>query len=234
MADTRTDEHLRTQRSVVREYRRGGYDVLEQPRGDNLPSFLRGFAPDLIVMKDDDCAVVEIKTAESLRGSDEIKELAAPIEGHAGWQRHRRSGGESQGGVSMIDLLPRPLTETRSTVTLRKRDWKALIAFLEDIEDRATIEAVLAHEEKVGKEVARRDYLTGDEMKRILDDESPVKVWREKCGLTQRELAEQAMVSPSYLAEIETGEKPGSPAALRKLSRVLAIPMENLLSHPGW
>lgn len=133
----------------------------------------------------------------------------------------------------MTGLLPRPLAETRSTVTLRKRDWKALIAFLEDIEDRAAMDAVLAHEAKVGKEVARRDYLTGDEMKRILDDESPVKVWREKRGLTQRELAEQAVVSPSYLAEIETGKKPGSAAALRKLSRVLAIPMENLLSHPG-
>jgi ribosome-binding protein aMBF1 (putative translation factor) len=133
----------------------------------------------------------------------------------------------------MTGPLPRPLTETRSTVTLRKRDWKALIAFLEDIEDRAAMDAVLAHEAKVGKEVARRDYLTGDEMKRILDDESPVKVWREKRGLTQRELAEQAAVSPSYLAEIETGKKPGSAVALRKLSRVLAIPMENLLSHPG-
>ncbi len=128
---------------------------------------------------------------------------------------------------------PRPVAETSKTVTLRKRDWKALIARLEDLEDLAAIEERLAYEARVGKEVARRDYLTGDEMKRILDDESPVKVWREKRGLTQRELAEQAVVSPSYLAEIETGKKPGSAAALRKLSRVLAIPMENLLSHPG-
>jgi ribosome-binding protein aMBF1 (putative translation factor) len=128
---------------------------------------------------------------------------------------------------------PRPVAETSTTVTLRKRDWKALIARLEDLEDLAAIADRLAHEEKVGKEIARQDYLTGDEMKRILDDESPVKVWREKRGLTQRELAERAAVSSSYLAEIETGKKPGSAAALRKLSRVLAIPMENLLSHPG-
>ena len=40
----------------------------------------------------------------------------------------------------MTGPLPRPLTETRSTVTLRKRDWKALIAFLEDIEDRAAMD----------------------------------------------------------------------------------------------
>ncbi len=125
---------------------------------------------------------------------------------------------------------PQPVAETRSTVTLRKRDWKALVARLEDL---AAIAERLAYEEQVGKEVARRDYMTGDELRRILDDESPVKVWREKRGLTQRELAEQAEVSASYLAEIETGKKPGSAAALRKLSRVLAIPMENLVSHPG-
>jgi uncharacterized protein YutE (UPF0331/DUF86 family) len=86
MAGIRIDEHLRTQRSVAREYRKGGYDVIEQPRGESLPPFLRGFAPDLIVTKDDDRAVVEIKTAEGLRGSNEIKELAAAIEAHAGWR----------------------------------------------------------------------------------------------------------------------------------------------------
>ena len=84
---------------------------------------------------------------------------------------------------------PRPVAETSKTVTLRKRDWKALVARLEDLEDFAAVAERLAHEEKVGMEVARRDYLTGDEMKRILDDESPVKVWREKRGLTQREVA---------------------------------------------
>jgi ribosome-binding protein aMBF1 (putative translation factor) len=128
---------------------------------------------------------------------------------------------------------PRPVAETSKTVTLRKRDWKALMARLEDLEDLIAIEERLAHEEKVGKAVARRDYMTGDELRRILDDESPVKVWREKRGLSQRALAEQASVSPSYLAEIETGKKPGSADALRNLSRVLAIPMENLVSRPG-
>jgi ribosome-binding protein aMBF1 (putative translation factor) len=107
-----------------------------------------------------------------------------------------------------------------------------LIARLEDLEDAAAIAERRAYEAKVGKEVARRDYLTGDEVRRILDDESPVKVWREKRGLSQRELGEQASVSSSYLAEIETGKKPGSAEALRKLSRVLAIPMENLVSGP--
>ena len=128
----------------------------------------------------------------------------------------------------------KPVAQTDRTVTLRKRDWRALIARLEDLEDLAAIAERLAYEDKVGKEVARRDYMTSEELGRILDDESPVKVWREKRGLTQRELAEHAEVSASYLAEIETGKKPGSAAALGKLARVLAIPMENLLSHPPY
>jgi len=60
--------------------------------------------------------------------------------------------------------------------------------------------------------VSRRDAgrvgNRGEEMRRILDGESPVKVWRKKRGLTQRELVEHAGVSPSYLAEIETGKQP--------------------------
>jgi hypothetical protein len=51
-----------------------------------LPSFLRGFAPDLIATSDDDKVVLEIKRAADLKGSTEIKELAAVIDKQAGWR----------------------------------------------------------------------------------------------------------------------------------------------------
>ena len=53
-------------------------------------------------------------------------------------------------------------------------------------------------------------------------------MWRESIGLTQRALAEESGVSPSYLAEIRTCKKTGSASALRKLSRALKIPIEDL------
>ncbi len=111
MADDRSADALRTQRSVARGYRKRGYKVVEQPRGESLPSFLRGFSPDLIAMKDDDCAVVEIKTAECLRGSNEIKGLAAAVESHAGWRfelislgtrREAAAAGLSEGGLEHL------------------------------------------------------------------------------------------------------------------------------------
>jgi transcriptional regulator with XRE-family HTH domain len=127
-------------------------------------------------------------------------------------------------------VLPKPIKESKDTITLSRSDWDALIDSLEDAEDLAAVNVRHAHEAAVGKDIARRDFLTGDEMRRVLDWESPVKIWREKRGLSQRALASQAGVSPSYLAEIETGRKPGSAGALRNLAGILRLPMEYLVS----
>jgi transcriptional regulator with XRE-family HTH domain len=126
--------------------------------------------------------------------------------------------------------LPKPIRESKESVTLRRSDWNALIEHLEDIEDMAAVAARRANEATDGVAATRRNYLTGDELQRLLDWENPVKIWREKRGLSQRELAANAGVSPSYLAEIETGQKPGSADALRALARALNTSMEALVS----
>lgn len=126
-------------------------------------------------------------------------------------------------------VMPKPLRESRDTVTLRRADWEALIDLIEDAEDIASVSARRAREAAIGRDAVRRDYLTGDELRRLLGWESPLKVWREKRGQSQRDLARAAGVSPSYLAEIETGRKPGSAEALLNLARVLEVPMERLV-----
>ena len=127
-------------------------------------------------------------------------------------------------------VVPKPLRRSRDTVTLRRADWESLVEMLEDAEDVAAVAARRAQEATLGRDVARRDYLTGDELQRLLDWESPVRLWREKRGLSQRALAQAAGVSPSYLAEIETGRKPGSVEAIANLARALEVPMEHLVS----
>ena len=47
--------------------------------------------------------------------------------------------------------------------------------------------------------------------------------------MTQRQLAAAALTSPSYLAEIEAGKKPGNASALARIARVLQVPMEHLV-----
>ena len=129
----------------------------------------------------------------------------------------------------MNAVMPKPLRESHDTVTLRRADWEALVDLLEHADDIAAVAARRAQEAAAGREATRRDYLTGDELRRLLDWESPLKLWREKRGLSQRDLARAAGVSASYLAEIETGRKPGSAEALLNLARALEVPMERLV-----
>jgi transcriptional regulator with XRE-family HTH domain len=118
--------------------------------------------------------------------------------------------------------------ETQDTVTISRDDWQRLQQQMEDALDRAAVAERRAHERRVGKETARRDYLTAQEAIRLLAGESPVKIWREKRGFSQRALAADAGIGNSYLAEIETNRKRGSDDALRKLSVVLHVPPEEL------
>lgn len=99
----------------------------------------------------------------------------------------------------------------------------------EDAIDLAAVAEHDAHEARVGKEAARAGYLTMDEANRLLEGESPVRMWREKRGMTQRGLAEAADLVPAYVCEIKTGKKPGSAQALGKLARALGVRIEDLL-----
>ena len=121
------------------------------------------------------------------------------------------------------------LSETRDTVTISRDDWAQLLSELEDAQDRAAVTERRRHEAAKGVQAARRDYLTAREAHRLLEGESPVKVWREKRVLSQRQLATAADVSSGYLAEIETGRKPGSVAALARLARALQVQIDDLI-----
>jgi len=85
-------------------------------------------------------------------------------------------------------------------------------------------------EAQIGVAAARADYLPGALVDRLLDGESPVRIWREHRGLSARRLAEMSSVSAGYLCEIEAGRKPGSSTALHGIAQALRVPMETLIS----
>jgi REase_AHJR-like len=77
---------LKTRRNAARKYRKLGYSAAELPAAGDMPAFLHRFAPDLVATSEDDKVVLEIKRAADLKGSNEIKELAAVIDRQAGWR----------------------------------------------------------------------------------------------------------------------------------------------------
>ena len=68
-------------RRTAEEYRKKGYEVSEETPLDFLP----GFCADLVVRKDDEVKVIEVKSRASLAVTPNIKELAQAIESQPGW-----------------------------------------------------------------------------------------------------------------------------------------------------
>jgi mRNA interferase RelE/StbE len=96
----------------------------------------------------------------------------------------------------------KPIRETPETVTVSRSDYEAMREQLEDAEDKiAVLEDCLLDM----KPHESRYLLTMDETIRIIEGESPLKVWREKRGLTVRDLSDALGV---HAVEIEELEKP--------------------------
>src|SRR6266446_5316815 len=80
---------IASERKAIRQYAdwysRQGYQVSVEPPPRELPEFLRTLAPDLIVQRDGENIVVEIKTS-SPASFDKIQQLARALEHRAGWK----------------------------------------------------------------------------------------------------------------------------------------------------
>jgi len=68
----------------------------------------------------------------------------------------------------MTDAI-RIVGQTADTVTIHRSDFEALVLAAEDAEDLAALTAHDAEEAGLGRDAARRDYLTADEATRLLD-----------------------------------------------------------------
>lgn len=73
-------EYLRA-RETAAEYRRRGYEVVLGAPLDFLP----GYHADLVVRKDDEVKVIEVKSRSSLAADPRIRELAQAVDSRPGW-----------------------------------------------------------------------------------------------------------------------------------------------------
>jgi ribosome-binding protein aMBF1 (putative translation factor) len=73
-----------------------------------------------------------------------------------------------------------------------------------------------------------QDRIPLEVVKRLTDDDNPVKVWREHRGLTQQALANAAGLPQSTIARLESGKRKGTVAQMRKLAGALGINLDTL------
>lgn len=71
--------------AIADEYRRKGFDVIEEPRPEQLPDFLSGFHPDLLIRKGEKTTIVEVKSRQSLAKDVQIRDLARLLHAKPNW-----------------------------------------------------------------------------------------------------------------------------------------------------
>jgi predicted transcriptional regulator len=105
-------------------------------------------------------------------------------------------------------------------VLLPLADYEALV-------DAADIVAA----DRVSADISagRDELIPGEIANRLLDGDSPIRVWREYRGLSGRALGDKAGVSTAYLSELETGKKPGGIATLSKIATALGVTVDDLI-----
>ena len=105
-------------------------------------------------------------------------------------------------------------------VLLRFAEWERIRGIIEDAEYR---EAVRRAESD-----PNQDRIPLAVVRRLIDDENPLKVWREHRGLTQQALAHAAGLPQSTIARLESGERKGTVAQMRRLAHALGITLDTL------
>ena len=106
-------------------------------------------------------------------------------------------------------------------VLVPREQYNRLLEDAEMLRDiREFREAKAADEETYSSEVINR---------LILNEENPIRVYRDHRGLTQQQLADKCGIQRAYLAEIETGRKSGSIKTLKTIAAALEVDL-NLIS----
>jgi hypothetical protein len=74
--------------TLAAEYRSRGYDVIEEPSQKQLPTFLTGYHPDMLLRKagEEEAIIVEVKSRTSLAKEPQISELARLLRSQPGWR----------------------------------------------------------------------------------------------------------------------------------------------------
>ncbi|MDQ8756031.1 helix-turn-helix transcriptional regulator [Sphingosinicella sp. LHD-64] len=112
----------------------------------------------------------------------------------------------------------------RKMAVLPVEDYARLLDIAEDRADSA------AAEQAEQRRLAGEEYLPAEMIDRILNGESPLRVWRQYRGMTLAALAKAVGTVKSNLSEIENGKAQGTMPLWRALARTLDVAVDDILA----
>jgi hypothetical protein len=84
METTTPEERLRS-RALAQKYRSEGYEVIVEPEPEQLPDFLVGYRPTLLLRKAGESVVVQVQSRWSLGRDPQIRDLTELLRDRPGW-----------------------------------------------------------------------------------------------------------------------------------------------------
>ncbi|MBL4757029.1 MAG: helix-turn-helix transcriptional regulator [Rhizobiales bacterium] len=91
------------------------------------------------------------------------------------------------------------------------------------------VDAADADQVRRNIESGNGEYIPSELVNRLVNGESPIRVWREYRGLTAKDLAIKAGISQPYLSGIETGKREGRVSTLKAIAEVLKVELDDLV-----
>ena len=110
------------------------------------------------------------------------------------------------------------------TVTIPRAEYERLCALEEEFAD---IQAALTVEARIAS--GEEELIPAQVVDRLIDRESPLRVWREYRALSQSALARASGVNRVQIVDIEAGRNSGSVHTLRKLADALRVAVDDLI-----
>ena len=105
-------------------------------------------------------------------------------------------------------------------VTIPRDEYDRLRQAAEDLSDLQAYDRAM----EAGGESVPAEYVN-----RILDGESPVRVYRDWRGMTAAALAEASMLNRVQITQIETGKRSGNVETMKKLADALGVSVDDLI-----
>jgi DNA-binding XRE family transcriptional regulator len=109
-------------------------------------------------------------------------------------------------------------------ITITRAEYERLREAAEDLADIATYNRA-----KADIAAGRDELIPSEFVDRMIEGESPLRVYRDLRGLTQSSLAAASGVNRVQIADIEAKRSNGSIETMRKLAEALRVTIDDLV-----
>lgn len=94
---------------MAKDYQNRGYKVIIEPRGADIPSFIKNYQPDLIVSNDKETVIIEVKTRSDFSTINELRDIAELVNKKGNWRfelivTNPKQSSQTEDEITNVDL----------------------------------------------------------------------------------------------------------------------------------